>query len=323
MSDDVRYVDDTFSFIKRDCVDEVLQVLNSFHASIKFTFEKEGDGVLSFLDVKVIKKSDGTFDTDIHRKPTDTNIYLNWCSFAPKTWKIGTLKGLIRRALMICSTEDFQNKEISFLRGVFVARNGFPSKVVSKTIQDVKKKVAEESRLLSTPPQEEDTPVPQDQGVEQVVTPFICLPYKGKAGEDILSKFRDKLSSILPTNVQPRFAFKGKKLGSYFRVKDPVPLEHQSNCVYACPSEGNPNYIGETSVRYGTRTYEHCFTDKKSAVFKAKRAHEIVVSPEDFKIIDTGYSKTLDRKLAEALYIKDFKTPLNEQVKSAKLCLFN
>ena len=318
-----RYVDDTFTFIKKNCVDEVLHVLNSFHASIKFTFEKEGDSVLSFLDVKVIKKSDGTFDTDIHRKQTDTNIYLNWCSFAPKTWKIGTLKGLIRRALTICSTEEFQNKEISFLRGVFVTRNGFPSKVVSKTIQDVKKKVAEESRPVSTPPQEEDTPVPQEQGAEQVVTPFICLPYKGKAGEDILSKFRDKLTSLLPTNVQPRFTFKGKKLGSYFRVKDPVPLEHQSDCVYACPSEGNPDYVGETKVRYGTRTHEHCFTDKKSAVFKAKQANQIVVSPEDFKIIDRGYTRTLDRKLAEALYIKDLKPPLNEQVKSYKLCLFN
>ena len=106
-------------------------------------------------------------------------------------------------------------------------------------------------------------------------------------------------------------------------MKDPVPLEHQSDCVYACPSEGNPDYVGETKVRYGTRTHEHCFTDKKSAVFKAKQANQIVVSPEDFKIIDRGYTRTLDRKLAEALYIKDLKPPLNEQVKSYKLCLFN
>ena len=87
-----RYVDDTFAFIKKNCVDEVLHVLNSFHASIKFTFEKEGDSVLSFLDVKVIKKSDGTFDTDIHRKQTDTNIYLNWCSFAPQMVENRNLK---------------------------------------------------------------------------------------------------------------------------------------------------------------------------------------------------------------------------------------
>ena len=143
------------------------------------------------------------------------------------------------------------------------------------------------------------------------------------AGENIISKFRDKLSSLLPTNVIPRFTFKGKKLGSYFRVKDPVPLEHQSDCVYAYPSEGDPSYVGETKVRYGTRTHEHCFTDKKSAIFKAKLENQIMVSPEDFKIIDRGYSRTLDRKLAEALYIKDFKPSLNEQVKSYRLCLFN
>ena len=318
-----RYVDDTFSFIKRDCVDNVLQVLNSFHENIKFTFEKEGDNTLSFLDVKVIKKSDGSFDTDIHRKQTDTNIYLNWNSFAPKTWKIGTLKGLIRRALTICSTEEFQNREISFLKGVFVTINGFPSKVVSKTIHDVKKKVEEESRLGASLPQEGVIPQPQGKGAEQEVTPFICLPYKGKAGEDILSKFRDKLTSMLPTSVKPRFAYKGKKLGSYFRVKDVVPLEHQSDCVYAFPSDGDADYVGETKVRFGTRTYEHCHTDKKSAVFKYKEANQVVVSPEDFKIIDRGYNKTLDRKLAEALYIKELNPPLNEQVKSYKLCLFN
>ena len=82
-----RYVDDTFSFIRKGCVDDVLEVLNSFHASIKFTFEKERDNTLSFLDVKVIKKLDGSFDTDIHRKKTDTNIYMNWNSFAPKAWR--------------------------------------------------------------------------------------------------------------------------------------------------------------------------------------------------------------------------------------------
>ena len=318
-----RYVDDTFSFIKTGCVDNVLQVLNSFHESIKFTFEKEGDNSLSFLDVKVIKKSDGSFDTDIHRKQTDTNIYLNWNSFAPKTWKIGTLKGLIRRALTICSTKEFQEKEISFLKGVFVTRNGFPSKVVSKTICDVRTKVEEERRIGATMPREEGIPQPPGQGAEQEVTPFICLPYKGKSGEDILSKFRDKLASILPTNVKPRFAYKGKKLGSYFRVKDVVPREHQSDCVYAFPSDGDADYVGETKVRFGTRTYEHCYTDKKSAVFKFKEANRVVVSPEDFKIIDRGYSKTLDRKLAEALYIKELNPPLNEQVKSYKLCLFN
>ena len=111
-----RYVDDTFTIIKKEKVEEVLERLNSFHDSIKFTYEKEKDGIISFLDVKVITKANRTFDTDIHRKQTDTNIYMNWNSFAPRAWKIGTLKGLIRRAFIICSTEESRNKEISFLK---------------------------------------------------------------------------------------------------------------------------------------------------------------------------------------------------------------
>ena len=87
-----RYVDDTFTFIKKGEVDNVIEILNGFHEGINFTFEKEVKNSLSFFDIKVINNGDGTFETDIHRKNTDTNAYLNWNSFAPKPWKIGTLK---------------------------------------------------------------------------------------------------------------------------------------------------------------------------------------------------------------------------------------
>ena len=102
-----------------------------------------------------------------------------------------------------------------------------------------------------------------------------------------------------------------------------MSLQHQTDCVYTFNPDGNTEYVGETKVRFETRTHEHCFTDKKSAVYKFKEANQVDISPEDFQIIDRGYSKTLDRKLAEALHIKDLNPPLNEQVKSYKLCLFN
>ena len=47
------------------------------------------------------------------------------------------------------------------------------------------------------------------------------------------------------------------------------------------------------------------------------------MSKDDFEILDRGYSNTLNRKLAEALFIKELKPKLNEQVKSYKLNLFN
>ena len=137
-------MDDTFIFIRKGCVESVLERLNSFHPSIKFTFEKEVDGSIAFLDVKVLKKSDGSFNTDVHRKPTDTNIYVNWEAFAPKVWKTGTLKGLVRRALTVCSTEEFQEREIVFLKKIFGEQNGFPSRVVHDYIHNVKHKMEDD-----------------------------------------------------------------------------------------------------------------------------------------------------------------------------------
>ena len=84
MGDDLdlwfRYVDDTFTFIKKEKVDDVIRILNNFHERIKFTYEKESNNSIAFLDVTVLRKTDGSFDTDIHRKKTDTNVYLNWNS---------------------------------------------------------------------------------------------------------------------------------------------------------------------------------------------------------------------------------------------------
>ena len=111
-----------------------------------------------------------------------------------------------------------------------------------------------------------------------------------------------------------------KKTGSCFRLKDKVSIEHQSGLVYAFKKG---KYVGETKVRFGDRIDQHCHTDKKSAVYKFKVENQVQVSKDDFEILDMGYSNTLNRKLAEALFIKDIKPELNEQVKSYKLNLFN
>ena len=49
----MRYVDDTFAFMKANQQTEVLRKLNSFHPIIQFTYEKEKNKSISFLDVFV------------------------------------------------------------------------------------------------------------------------------------------------------------------------------------------------------------------------------------------------------------------------------
>ena len=60
-----RYVDDTFTFIKVNEIENVKEILNKFHEDIKFTHEVEKNSSISFLDVKVTRKNDGHFITEV------------------------------------------------------------------------------------------------------------------------------------------------------------------------------------------------------------------------------------------------------------------
>ena len=150
------------------------------------------------------------------------------------------------------------------------------------------------------------------------------MQYKGKEGEIVVDKFKEALKSILPGNIKPRFTYKGNKVGSLFRIKDLVPVAHQTNLVYEFEKDGIKKYVGQTNVRYKTRVVQHCNTDKESSIYKYKVAQRITISAENFKIIEKGYSRLIDRRLAEALYVKEYREPeLNKQKRSAKLLLFD
>ena len=86
-----RFVDDKFCLARLEYIDNILLALNSFHKNIKFTFEIEKDNTISFLDILIIRKP-GKIETTVYRKKTCTDLYMNWYSFVPKSWKWGTLK---------------------------------------------------------------------------------------------------------------------------------------------------------------------------------------------------------------------------------------
>ena len=67
---------------------------------------------------------------------------------------------------------------------------------------------------------------------ENVIHPYMVLPYKGHLGNQVLKEFRNKVFDILPTTVSPRLTFKGRNLGSVFSTKDKVKKEHRLNIVY-------------------------------------------------------------------------------------------
>ena len=72
-----RFVDDTFTIIKKEDRNSFLQHLNSIHQKIKFTCEEaRDDGSMPFLDILITPKEDGSLSTSVFRKPTHTDLYL-------------------------------------------------------------------------------------------------------------------------------------------------------------------------------------------------------------------------------------------------------
>ncbi len=75
----LRYVDDILEIIKKDQVENLTDHINKVDKSdsIKFTFDKEAEGKIPFLDTQIVKKEDGSMKLQVYRKPTHTDQYLN------------------------------------------------------------------------------------------------------------------------------------------------------------------------------------------------------------------------------------------------------
>ena len=122
----VRYVDDVYSIVETNQIALFHDHLNTIFSSIKFTKELESEGTLSFLDVAVIRKTDGTLSTDIYRKPTHTGRYLSFTSHHPLNQKLSIARTLYSRANNIISDENKKIQEFHHVSDILKS-NGFPS----------------------------------------------------------------------------------------------------------------------------------------------------------------------------------------------------
>ena len=107
-----RFVDDTFVIIKSFHKQEFLDHINSIDTNIQFTSEESSeDGSMPFLDMLILPQEDGSFHTTIYRKPTHTDMYLQWDSQHPISSKYSVVGTLHHRASTVCSNTKLFNKK--------------------------------------------------------------------------------------------------------------------------------------------------------------------------------------------------------------------
>ena len=108
-----RYVNDIFAvFDNSDHCTKFLDLLKSQYNNIKFTVELPSD-TISFLDVE-IRLTETGIDTWVNRKPTNTNLILNFNALCPTKWKSGLILCFLNRAKRIYSSDFLFDKEVCF-----------------------------------------------------------------------------------------------------------------------------------------------------------------------------------------------------------------
>ena len=120
----LRYVDDTFTAVHKDEIDDFHDHLNGKNADIQFTKEIEENGKLPFSRPDCLVSSDNNeLRTTVYRKPTHTGRLLDESSYNPTSHKATTIRTLTRRAQLVCDTSDSLRGENRYLERVFHKNN--------------------------------------------------------------------------------------------------------------------------------------------------------------------------------------------------------
>ena len=320
-----RYVDDTFAFIEPGSTQEVLQKLNSYDPKIQFTFEIEKNSTIPFLDVLIRRTEDNQLETTVYRKKTNNNIYMNWKSYSPQSWKIGTLRNLIRRAAMICSQPEDLQREINHLEKVFCEINEYPTNIVRRIIEEESNRRQQRQREEAMDqPTTNDIEEKEEEEEEKVI--YVNLPFAGANGENLLRKLRQEIERK-SRNLKLRITYTPTKLGSMFAVKDKTKMEHLHNVTYyiECGNKKcDADYTGQTKCRIIKRTMQHNSKDNASHVLiHSKATKHRRVSMKNVKILGRRYRSDFKRRISESLFIKEQKPKLNKQKEAFKLKLYN
>ena len=113
-----RYVDDTFVILQQSQEEEFLQHINSVDPSTNFsTEETRQDHSMQFMETLVMPQEDGTLTNSVYRKPTHTDLYLQWGSHLNLAYKDSVINTLTHRDKAVCSLQDARKRTETSSRG--------------------------------------------------------------------------------------------------------------------------------------------------------------------------------------------------------------
>ena len=289
-----RFVDDTIAVIKAAHKKEFLEHINSNDHHIQFTIEdSKSDGSMPFLDMMITPKEDCRLSTTVYRKPTQTDLYVQWVSHHSISTKYSVVGTLHHRAKSICSSPQLLQQEENHLSRV-LTRCKYPTWATNR----VKIK-------MITPAQKKSTKniANKQQNCQR---PYIVVPYYQGLSESLKRTFNKY-------GVQVHFKGGVTIKNLLVASKDQDPML-KSGVIYRCKCDRvdcDEEYIGESSRTYGERFKEH--QKAPSPIYDHYNITGHKISIDNFSIVETE-DQNLMRTIKEALYIRVNNPSLNRNI---------
>ena len=306
-----RYMDDIVCNVRIDEVDDRLDLINSLHRNLSFTFELQKEGNLPFLDM-LLHNSSGKLSSSWYRKPTDTGLTLNFHALAPLRYKKSVITSFVHRIYRACSSWILFDKSLNDAIAILEDNQYPPSFTMPIINSTICKLVSEDKDSVANEEEECENVTPLDDNaclnvVSEKDKFRFFVNYRGKATEKLANDFKR-------LNAPCKVIMTTKKVKTVMpSLKSPVPKMHMSNVVYKlnCP-RCNSSYVGQTSRHLLHRTREHLGNRG------IMRAHLDMCGVRDLNEIDDisilGHSNILCKLMTiEALFINQLKPSLNQK----------
>ena len=185
----LRYVDDTFTAVHKDEIDDFHKHLNEQHADIQFTREIEEDGKLPFLDC-LVSHDNNELRTTVYRKLTHTDRLLDESSYNPTSHKATTIKTLTRRAQLVCDTTDSLSDENKYLDRVFY-KNNYNADFVRRNTH----RTTETTETNKNPTSVTTATIPYIKGTSETIA-RILQPYNIRVAYKPITTLRHLLTNV-------------------------------------------------------------------------------------------------------------------------------
>ena len=288
-----RYMDDIIQSIKRNRIYEKLAEINEI-PSLTFTMERESEGCIPFLDMKIIR-SQNKLSSTWYYKPSDTGLIMNYHALAPKKYKKSVVSGFVHRLYRSCSTWKNFHSSLEKAKRI-LEKNQYPPSffepIVHSTLQQI---------LVPKEPSTEE-----ESETKEVSKKLLFVQYRGKVTENYER-------SLKKCNAPCTVVMTLRKVKSVMpSLKPQVDKSLRSGVVYQiiC-SRCQSCYVGQTGRHLITRFKEHM--GKSAAMKKHLIRCDSVIDfySDNVKILASSTRSTDYLETLEALWIREIKPTIN------------